>query len=300
MEVYPLISIISINYKQSAVTNQLLESLRHVTWPRFEVIIVDNDSGDDRNNIDLSDQNVTLVCSDENLGFAGGNNIGLAVAKGDFLLFLNNDTEVAPNFLHAMIDAFYITKGVGAVSPKIKYFYSPELIQYAGFTPMNPFTLRMNAIGSKQQDKGQCDIPHETPFAHGCAMMVKREVIEKVGAMPEVYFLYYEEHEWSVKIRKAGYTIMYQPQAVVMHKESVSVQKASTLKTYYINRNRILFMRRNLNFVQQLLASLYLIVFSIPKHIAQYLISRQFNHLQAYCDAVVWNVTHKTKSRWKR
>jgi GT2 family glycosyltransferase len=290
------ISIITINFNQAAVTNQLLSSLAHLNWPFFEVIVVDNKSTDsDFNLIDHFYKNVSIIKSDKNRGFAGGNNLGIQQAKGEYILLLNNDTEVGPGFLEPMVRLFQHDSRIGAISPKIKYFYFPDKIQYAGFTKMNPVTLRMNAIGSHETDLGQYDQIKETNFAHGCAMMVSRKVIEKVGPMPEDYFLYYEEHDWSTKIKKAGFKIYYQPMSVVLHKESVSVQKNSILKTYYLNRNRILYMRLNFNLLFRIIATTYLLLVSVPKNTLSYLIKKEFSHLRAYREALIWNISHQDK-----
>ncbi|MBI9067949.1 MAG: glycosyltransferase family 2 protein [Salinivirgaceae bacterium] len=296
---YALVSIITINYKQAEVTNQLIASLQRITWPNFELIVVDNNSGEnDCSKINTTNKNTLLICNTKNDGFAGGNNIGIKAAKGDYILLLNNDTEVAPGFLEPMIELFEKNDSIGAVSPKIKFFHHPELIQYAGFTKMNPFTLRMHAIGSRQIDNGTYDEVSETHFAHGCAMMVSRKVLETVGYMPEEYFLYYEEHDWSAAIKRKGYQIWYQPESLVLHKESISVKKGSVLKTYFINRNRILFMKRNFNWINRLMAFLFILLISFPKNLLMFLIKSEYKHLQAYWDAISWNFTHKTKNRW--
>jgi GT2 family glycosyltransferase len=293
----PLVSIITINYKQSAVTNDLLKSLNHVKAPSFEVIVVDNASGnDDHKKIDTSYSFVKLVVSEKNLGFAGGNNLGYKHASGEYILLLNNDTEVEPDFMLPMIELFKSNPRIGAMSPKIRYFYQPDTIQYAGFSPINILTLRMHAWGFKEIDNGQHDKIRQTDFAHGCAMMAPRRVIEHVGVMCDEYFLYYEEHDWSTRIRKAGYIIMYQPQSLVLHKESISVQKDSPLKTYYINRNRIFFMRRNFKGMKKLIPSLYLLLISIPKNFLTYLFSGKKEHLAAYRKAIAWHFNHPVKN----
>jgi len=295
-----LISVITINYNQSQVTNQLLESLQKVTWPAVEIIVVDNNShGKDADKINNPYSNVTIVRNNKNLGFAGGNNAGIKIAKGDYILLLNNDTEVEPGFLEPLVDCFEKHPLAGAVSPKIRYYYQPDTIQYAGFTKMNPFTLRMNGIGSGEKDRGQHDKTVETEFAHGCAMMVPRSVIKKVGLMPEIYFLYYEEHDWSTAIRRNGYEIYYKPESLVLHKESISVQKNSLLKTYFINRNRILYMRRNFSWFQKLVSGCFILFVSVPKNTIKYLLASEFKHLLAYRDAIIWNLTMKTKEQWK-
>ncbi len=289
----PLVSIITINYKQSAVTNELLRSLTTVKAPAFEVIVVDNASGNgDHKKIDAGYPFVKLVVSDKNLGFAGGNNLGYQYAEGDFILLLNNDTEVEPGFLTPMVDLLAGDPTIGAVSPKIRYFYHPEIIQYAGFSPMNKLTLRMHAWGFKEKDDGQHNEIKQTDFAHGCAMMVPRRVIEHVGVMCDDYFLYYEEHDWSTRIRNAGYRIMYQPESLVLHKESISVQKDSPLKTYYINRNRIFYMRRNIKGISRWIAAIYLVFISIPKNLLSHLLSGKVEHLKAYTRAITWHLKH--------
>lgn len=293
MEGFPTISIITVNYKQALVTNQLLDSLQGLTWPNYEVIIVDNASGiEDINLLNLNYPNVTLIKSSENLGFAGGNNLGIRQCKGDYILLLNNDTEVDAGFLEPMVSLFIDNPKIGAVSPKIKYFYQPDTIQYAGFTDMNPFTMRMNAIGSKQKDNGDFDYVEKTHFAHGCAMMVSRNVIDIVGLMPDIYFLYYEEHDWSMAIKRAGFEIFYQPASIVFHKESISTGKDSPLKTYYINRSRLIFTRRNYSGMQLLISILFQHIFSFPKNTLNYLLHAKFKHLKAYWKAYKWNITH--------
>lgn len=300
MKRMPLVSIITINYKQAIVTNQLLASLEKVTWPMIEVIVIDNNSGKkDLAKLNTDYRNVKLISNEKNLGFAGANNIGIKASKGDYILLLNNDTEVEPNFLNPMIKVFNNYNNIGAVSPKIKFFQRPNTIQYAGFTAMNPFTLRMSAVGAHQIDDGTYNKPLETHYAHGCAMMVSREVIDKVGLMPEEYFLYYEELDWSTAIKKKGFRIFVQPNSEIYHKESITVKKHSPLKTYFINRNRILFMRRNFSWFIKLISTLYLVFISIPKNAITFLVKREFEHLHAYIDAIIWNVSNKTKEQWK-
>jgi hypothetical protein len=145
------------------------------------------------------------------------------------------------------------------VCPKIKFAWGNNPIQYAGYTPLSKITLRNSAIGCGEEDHGQYDTPHTTPYAHGAAMMVKREVIDKVGLMPECYFLYYEELDWSMMIRRAGYDIWYEPACTIYHKESQATGQNSPLKSYYMTRNRLLFAKRNISIPQKYLTYCYLI-----------------------------------------
>ncbi len=300
MRTEPLISIITINYKQAEVTNELLDSLSQVTWNNLEIIVVDNNSGTtDTKKINTNYKNVKLICSFKNLGFAGGNNLGIKYAKGKYILLLNNDTEVFPEFIEPMVELMEENSTIGAISPLIKYFENPKWIQYAGFTSMNPLTQRINAIGKGKMDIGQYAMPKSTAFAHGCAMLVPRKVIEKIGTMNEEYFLYYEEHDWSYRIKKAGYKIYFQPKSVVLHKESISTGKNSPLKTYFITRNRILYMKKHFHAFWKLLSGLYLVLISIPFNLIRFAMNKRTAHLSAYVDAITWNLTLKTKEQWK-
>ena len=204
---------------------------------------------------------ITVVRSSKNLGFAGGNNLGIKAAHGKYLYFINNDTLLKTKgekcelrsefFFQPLIDRLESAPHIGAVCPKIRFSWDNNPIQYAGYTPLSSVTLRNQPIGFGEDDCGQYDKPHPTPYAHGAAMMVKREAIEKAGLMPECFFLYYEELDWSMMIRRAGYDIWYEPACTIFHKESKSTGQNSPLRTYYITRNRFLFARRNIKMTER-------------------------------------------------
>ena len=288
----PLISVVTLNYNQAGVTKEFLESFRAIRYPHYEILVCDMASAEDiRSIISFEDYPFTrLLCSKENLGFAGGNNWGIAQAKGDFIFIVNNDTEVTPDLLDHLIQPFFDQPHIGVTCPKIKYFDQPGVIQYAGFNPMNHFTGRTSTIGEREPDKGQFDTPGPTHGAHGCAMLVKREVIEKVGMFPQKFFLYYEEWDWSARILKAGYTIWYTPNAVIYHKESMSVGKNNPMKIYYHTRNRILYMRRNTNFFQLMMFSAFFILFTFPKSVITFVFKKQFLQLRYFIKGAAWNL----------
>jgi len=292
----PKVSIITLNWNGTDVTCSFLESSRNLLYQNYEILVCDMNS-----NINPSSQinagnypNTRVLVSPENLGFAAGNNWGIKQATGDYFFIVNNDTELTPDILDKLLEPFYNDKTIAVTCPKIKYFSHTDTIQYAGFEEMNMYTGRTHSIGDKQKDLGQFDTPGYTYGAHGCAMMVKKEVVEKTGMFPGTFFLYYEEWDWSMRILKAGYHIYYQAHAVIYHKESMSVGKDSILKTYYINRNRILFMRRNCSFMQLLIFTLFYSLFSFPKIVIQFIIHRKPDLLKAYLKAVWWNLTHKS------
>jgi GT2 family glycosyltransferase len=298
MNQVPRVSIITINYNQTNVTAALLESLRYVTYPDVEVIVVDNGSPDDPTAVITKNYpEVTFIRSDINLGFAGGNNLGIKAATGQYLFFLNNDTEVDPGFLEPMVGLFTSNPQAGVASSKILYYNSNNIIQYAGSTCVNPFTGRNKRVGYMEQDQGQYDVLKQTDLAHGAAMMVPRKVIETIGMMPEFFFLYYEEIDWCESIKKAGYKIFFVPASKVYHKESMSVGKKSTLKTYYMTRNRLLFMRRNTSGVKKIFWIIFFLSFSLPKNALTYMFQRDIEHGKAFWKGLLWNLTHFSNGR---
>lgn len=289
----PLVSIITINYNDAQVTKDMLKSLRGLSYSNYEVIVVDNASPNENpDSIKKEYPEVHLLKSEVNLGFAGGNNLGVKASKGEFLLFINNDTIVPENFIQPLVKTLQEDKSIGMVSPKIKFHWDDSLIQYAGYTPMNHWTIRNNSIGYHEKDSGLYDVPSETASIHGAAMMVPKNVLEKVGMMTEIYFLYYEEHDWAEMIKRAGYKIYYQPKSYILHKESLATGKFSPLKTYYIARNRIVFARRNFKPLQLVVSLLFQAVVSIPKNTLSFLIKREFQHLRAFWRAIFWNLTN--------
>ena len=273
-----LLSIITINYNGLKDTCELIDTLP-LNDETIEVIVVDNASTqDEATEIGKRYPQVKVIKSDKNLGFAGGNNLGIQAAHGKYLFFINNDAILPlPSALSLLITRLESSDQIGMVCPKIRFTWGKQPIQYAGYTPLSKITLRNKSIGFGEQDNGQYDTPHPTPYAHGAAMMVKREIIEKVGMMPECYFLYYEELDWSMMIRRAGYEIWYEPACTIFHKESQTTGQMSPLKTYFITRNRLLFAQRNAQKDTKYLTYVYLIIVVATKDISFHLLRGKFN-----------------------
>ena len=290
---YPLVSIITVNYNHPEVTCELLASLQQITYPNIEIIVVDNASPDDDPSIiKQSFPGITFIQTSENLGFAGGNNEGTRHASGEYVLFINNDTEVDPGFLEPLVEKCTSNRRIGGVSPKIRYFHKPDTLQYTGFTPINPYTIRSKGLGHGVQDLGQFNMDSITPFVHGAAMLVPMKVIQTVGLMAESFFLYYEELDWGARIRRAGFQLWYVHNSLIFHKESISTGKMSPFKTYYMNRARLLYLRRNVTGLQFVVAVLFQLLVSIPKNTVSFLLKGETDHFKAYKRALSWHVNH--------
>lgn len=291
---FPLVSIISVNFNQTAVTGAFLESIQHLRYPNIEVILVDNGSAEPPGDwVAEHFPDVRYLETGKNLGFSGGNNVGLRAARGEFFLLVNNDTELTPDLVDRLLEHFQSDPTIGMVCPLIRYFDEPKPIQFAGYTPMHPITARNRTIGQNSIDQGQYTVPMETAFAHGAAMFTSRAVVDRAGLMPELYFLYYEELDWSAAILRAGFRLSVEPRAVIFHKESVSVGRASPLKTYYMSRNRVLFMRRNAAWWSWILFLVYWMLVVAPVHSLRYWRSGQRDHLRAFWRAMAWHLQSK-------
>ncbi|MVN90731.1 glycosyltransferase family 2 protein [Mucilaginibacter aquatilis] len=297
-----LVSIITVNYNQSYITEQLLASIAaNNNYPAIEIIVVDNASKDNPVPAWIPQYpDVSFIRSEVNLGFAGGNNLGIKQAKGDYLFFVNNDTEFTPGLVETLVKLLDEQPQIGMVSPKIRYFDEPTMLQYAGYTQMNYYFMRNSTIGQFEEDKGQYDkTTGPTGYIHGAAMMVRRDAIEKAGLMAENFFLYYEEMDWNDHIKRAGYQIWVEPRALIYHKESVSVGRVSGLKEYFMNRNRILFIRRNApSALTVMIFYIYFILLVTPRNIINYM--RKGNEYKGFTSlllkAIWWNFTHSKNS----
>jgi GT2 family glycosyltransferase len=286
----PLISIIALNWNTTPVTQAFLSSIAECnTYSNIEVIIVDNASREDPSEAFRAVYPaVKVIRNSDNLGFSGGNNVGLRAAGGDYFFIVNNDTEFTPGLLEGLLEVFKLHGDAGVACPKFHYFFEKGTIEYAGYNRINLLTGRNGMIGHGEKDEGQYDEMRVTSYAHGGGMLVSKKVVERVGLMPEQFFLYYEELDWSEQIKRGGYKIYYQPLSLIYHKESVTTGKSSPLKTYYLTRNRILFMRRNVSRWALLVFSAYFVFFTIPKNSVFFLLKGQRQHFRSFWKGIFW------------
>ena len=224
---------------------------------------------------------VKVIKSDKNLGFAGGNNLGIKAAQGKYVFLVNNDTIFKDFNIQALIHRAESSAAIGVVCPKIRFAWNPQPIQFTGYTELSKITTRNQAIGFGEEDHGQYETAHPTPYAHGAAMFIKREAIEKVGLMPECYFLYYEELDWSMMFTRAGYQIWYEPRCIIYHKESQATGQNSPLRTYYITRNRLLLVKRNWKGFSKYLSYCYLLGLVAPKDILKFMLQGRMDLAKA-------------------
>ncbi len=252
--------IVILDYNSHDQTHDLLKSLKNIDTKNLDTYMVIIDNASEVPFVfspkEIS-KNVHLLRNKKNLGFSGGNNIGIdyALSHGaDFVVLLNNDTLVDKNFLHILIERLEKNNEIGLVVPKIYFAKGYEyhknrykkgdlgkVLWYAGGS-IDWNNMIISHEGLDDIDTGAYDKEKEVDFATGCCMAIKREVLERVHGFDSRYFLYLEDADLTERIKKAGYGVKYIPSAVIWHKNAASSGGAgSALHDYYLTRNRLLF-----------------------------------------------------------
>lgn len=243
----PSVSIIVLNYNNREDTLECLRSLQHLTCRRVTVILVDNSSTDGTvEAVRHEYPQLTVIETGANLGFTGGNNVGIdyALSSGaEYIMLLNNDTVVAPDMIDIMIDAMQQDPSIAVSGPTIYYYDQPEIVWSAG-SRVDWKRGLTSMLGIGEEDKGQFgQLPRPVDFVTGCALLARRDVWEQVGLLSNDFFMYYEETEWCVRAARAGFRIAHIPTAMMWHKISLEARETSPHTVYYMTRNRLLFLK---------------------------------------------------------
>jgi len=272
---FPKVSVITVNWNNFNDSAECLESLRKTTYPNFEVMVVDNGSvGDD---VSLLKQkfgdSIRLIVNDKNSGFAGGCNIGIkdALARGaDYVVLLNNDTVVAPDFLEGLVRVAQSDKRVGIAGGKVFCYELPELIWFAGGI-INYRTGRTPIRGSGEADKGQFDEIMRVDWISGCFMFISRDVLQAVGMLDERFFFGWEDVDLCVRAARKGFKVLFVPESRIWHK-GFGINKRDRLMgmpVYYATRGQFLFMDKHFAKPQLAVAWLYFVV-TFPRCVWDY------------------------------
>ncbi len=239
--------IIILNWNGWRDSIECIRSCEKLVYPNFEIVLVDNGSKDDSvENLKATFHKLKIIENKDNLGFAGGNNEGIRYAlenNAEYVWLLNNDTRVDPKALTELVHTIGFNEDTGMAGSKILLLKQPDTLHFAG-GKINLENGLTTHVGAFEKDVGQYDNLSEVDYVTGCSLLVKREVIERIGLMPEAYFLYYEETDWCMLARGAGYKILMSQKSKVYHKVSGSIDYSSPEKEYYIVRNRLCFLKK--------------------------------------------------------
>lgn len=244
----PLIAVVILNYKSAELTINCVTSVMKSTYKNICIYVLDNGSEDLLEEKIKDFKYINFIQNKKNLGFAGGNNVGIRKALEDgaeYVFILNPDTTVEKDTIEKLLKG-EMKYRAGIVCPKI-YFSNSKIIWFAGKV-LDLDNVLGNHIGVNEDDRGQFDKDSVINDATGAAMLIRRDVFTKIGLFDERFFLYYEDSDFSYRAIQAGYKIMYIYSAVVYHKNAQSTGLGSPLQDYYITRNRLLFAAKFLSF----------------------------------------------------
>ena len=237
----PSVAIIIVNYNGAEDTIECVKSLNKINYDNYKIFVIENGSSKKptKDQIDYLKGQTVYIESAENLGFSGGNNIGIRKAienEFDYMLLLNNDTTVEPDFLSILIDAATKKNNVGIVGGKIAFYSKPSHLWYGGGHMDEKLGggahERWNDLNP--EDTGEI---REVTFITGCLMLIPTEVVKKVGLLSEEYFLYAEDTDFCYKVLEAGYKLWFCENTLLYHKVSASTGATSAMTQYYMVRN---------------------------------------------------------------
>lgn len=267
----PDVAIIIVNWNSYDMTSQCLVSLRSLDYADFKTVVVDNGSTDgSADQLEADFPEIILLRNGENKGFTGGNNTGIIYGiENDFnyLMLLNNDTVITPSFLSHLMARMDTDPAIGAIQPKIMFNYDRSVIWNAG-TSLNKFLLTFKTIGENERDEGKYDQAGEIPWITGCCFLVKTDIIREIGPLDDKFFIYYEDVDWSLKIRNGSHKLWYEPKAVIYHEAGMSDAnrvdhnegKMSPFSHYMNVRNHLFIVRRYARGINRLGAFFYQMV----------------------------------------
>jgi len=295
-----LISVIIVNYNGKRWLKKCFDSLQNQTYKHYEIIFVDNASSDDSvEYIRTRYPTVKIVVSKKNLGFAGGNSLGIKSALGNYILLLNNDTFVLNSFLAYMLEAFRVIPNLGSVQSKIILMNEKNRLDVCGsYWTSTSFLYHFGMNG--KQNKKEYNIP--TPFFSnkGASMMIKRSVIDKIGFLDDDFWSYYEETDLCHRIWIAGYECWYYPKAVIYHAVGgTAVTFPNSFIQYHNFKNKLLSFLKNFEFFTLIkIIPIYLVINIALSFF--WLLQGKFKHLFALYRSIGWNIIHIKKTLMKR
>jgi GT2 family glycosyltransferase len=238
MNPQPLLSVIIPNWNGKHFLTECIDSLKEQTFRDFETILVDNGSTD--GSAEFAEKRygefIRVLRNKENLGFAGGNNIGIQAARGEYIVLLNNDTWADPHWLEELVKATQIDSLIGMWGSKIRSYFQRNRIE--GIGELIYWDGLCRAQGQFEQDDGQYEVMQEILFPPGCGAMYRKSVLDEIGLFDEDFFAYGDDTEIGIRARLAGWKCLYVPRAIIYHKNSGTGGQHSPFKAYYVERNR--------------------------------------------------------------
>ena len=285
-----LVSIIIPTYNREKEVLECIWSLSNITYPNFKIIVVDNGSKDNTIlSIKKKFRNVEIIELSENFGASGARNEGIKYAKGEYFCFVDSDNIVDRNFLTELVSLAESDNLIGFVGPKMYYLKDPKRILYAG-ADINLITSKTKYIGQNEIDKGQYDSIREVGHIPNI-WLVKKAAINKIGLIDTSYHTYYEESDWAMRAKKAGYKIMFCPTSVVYHNIPLPAEDRSLrsligldnkYRVFYMARNRSIYMKKYTNKLRFIVFLVFFNNVFLIEYCLIFLFYRRFDLIKSY------------------
>ena len=292
----PKVIIIVLNWNGKKDTFECLQSLKHLDYPNYEIIVVDNASTDGSQKfLKENFPEITLIENEQNIGFGGGLNVGIKEAKkrgADYVLCLNNDVIVDRNFLIESVKVGELSDKIGGLCPMEYYYSEPDRINCAGGIVR---LVGGKVYGHGELDRGQFNKIKETWLLCGPAMMLKLKALSDVGLFDTSYFYGPEDKDMTLRLIKKGYKIMFVPHAKLWHKRrGATGGKITPLNIYFHVRNSLLFVKKHAgNKLELFLSTLYFFLFDFPLILLKALIFRNKAFIDAAIKGIIWHINAK-------
>lgn len=287
------VTAVVLNYRRPGDTIACVRSLLLSEGSTLRITVVDNGSGDGSADLIWREfPSLRVLRNRCNLGYAGGNNAGIRDALGEgaeFVFVLNNDCTVDPGAVGALVEEAR-RSGAGITSPKVYDARRPGVIQYAGYRNLHLIAQGI-PVGEGREDRGQYDRARDLSAAPGCAMLLSRRLLEKVGSFDEQFFCYSEELDLCRRAREAGFRIRYAPRARIWHRGAATLDARSPDYVYYLARGRLIYARKHLGWAAFTLAFLpYFTAVKLAKPAAGFALRGRWDCIRALRRAVSWNL----------
>ncbi len=296
------VAAVVLNYRGAEDTIACVQSLLKSESIKPEIIVVDNGSADgSAERIVQTFPGIKIIRSSANLGYAGGNNVGIKSAHtggANYIFVVNNDCIVAPDALKKMVGAA-MSRGAGVVSPKIFDFCNPKIIQCAGYKNLHLLAQGI-PVGEGERDEGQYENEKYMNAAPGCALLLSRLLCEEVGLFDENFFAYSEELDLCRRACIRGFSILFVPKAHVLHKKAATLGKRSPEYLYFLTRGRLLYARKHLSWPAFLFIFLpYFVTIKLAKQLLISVFQGRWKNATALLKAVGWNLRDSLKFKVK-
>jgi GT2 family glycosyltransferase len=296
MREVPFVSVIIVNWNGGEIFQNTLKSLTKLKYSSYEVIVVDNASTD--GSIDNLKKGIKLIKNKENLGFAGGNNVGLKYAKGKYILLLNNDTEVSPDLLNVLVAKLESNREFAVIQPKIYLMDEKGKLDNCG-----SFLTRIGFLehwGFAKKDAPEFNNERIIFSAKGACILVRKDVIEEVGLFDDDFGSYFEESDFCWRVWLAGYKILYYPKTYIYHKLAYTAKKMNPFSVnYHSYKNRINSLVKNLG-LMNLVVILPVHLIAIEGLSFYYILKLHLGEAWIIQKAIWWNIRFLPRTLKKR